>query len=173
MNWAPNVIDLLVKPVVEPANLLDQGFLDELKEAFSTVPYPVGDDYFKAIADRDYVSVSDVNPGDEKKISADIGRDLLLKYYDFLLFLKPDGIQYYLPAYIQVILSDPELIDHWIGETLLMTLGEVTTAQYSSSQLKLLAMFLNHIEEHSKLEDLSVDTELLGKARSNIEVGSN
>jgi len=149
---------------VEPAN-----YLERLEDAFSAVPYPVGDDYFKAIADRDYRSISDVNPGCERMICAHVGRELLLKYYDLLFYLSASGIQYYLPAYIRTILADPDLIDHWLGETLLMTLGEVNTEQYTNNQLRLLTVFLNHMKNLSSYGDVVVDSGLLDMACQNIE----
>ncbi len=139
--------------------------LDKVVSSFSSVPYPYDYDYFKAIADRDYL---DFKPGDQKKHWDDISEEELLKYYDFIFFLDPEGVIYYLPSYIKVIMENTNIADHRFGECLFMEIADLLDPKLLNENQKqsikdFLKYCLDSIHPENELDDV-----LIEKAISNL-----
>ena len=138
--------------------------LENIASSFSSIPYPHGDDYFKAIADRDYL---EFKPGGRKKYWDSISEDELLKYYDFIFFLPQEGVIYYLPSYIKLIIENPQIADQWCGESLFMAISDLDSNLLGIAQKESLVEFLQYCLNsiHPKNE---LDDELVKKAISNL-----
>ncbi|HID28730.1 MAG TPA: hypothetical protein EYP19_01860, partial [Desulfobacterales bacterium] len=74
-----------------------------IDEAFTGTVLPEGEDVRKAVRQRDFLDESDPSLP-ESGLSRDaLTKELLLKYYDFLFYLSPGGVLYYLPSAMKMI----------------------------------------------------------------------
>ena len=122
-----------------------QNIIEDLKKFFPNSPYP-SKDFYQAIADRDYLDVSNLNPNDDIKKWDDIDLKILLKYYDFLLFLDITGQKYYLPAYITILLKHKDIQDTWIFDTSMQVLVEIDCNIFSFEQKSIILDSLQCID---------------------------
>jgi hypothetical protein len=135
----------------------------DLADKFKNNPYPYID-FYKAISDRDYIDIHELNPENNTKEWNSINLKTLLKYYDFLLFLDFDGQKYYLPTYITSVLNNKNIHDTWIFDTLMQVLIEIDVHIFNEEQKKVLLNALECIRQICN----DCDREMLQQAISNI-----
>lgn len=138
--------------------------LDRIVSSFSSVPYPYGHDYFRAIADRDYLEYM---PTEQKKCWGNVSEEELLKYYDFIFFLPQEGVIYYLPSYIKLIMENTNIADHWCGDSLLMAIADLDSKLLNKNQKQLIKDFLHYCLHFIHPEN-ELDEELIEKAIFNL-----
>jgi hypothetical protein len=142
--------------------------INQVKGVFKNITYPKDNDFYKAIADRDYLDVSEINSNGKEKKWEDISKEELLKYYDFIFFLNEDKEKiYYLPAYLTHILSDIEVADSAATESLLMELASINKEKFTSMQLSAVIEFLNFLSA-DKRNGIEYDDHLVNKALNNL-----
>ena len=109
----------------------------------------------------------DFKPGDQKKHWDDISEEELLKYYDFIFFLDPEGVMYYLPSYIKVIMENTNIADHQFGGCLFMAIAGLDPKLLNENQKQSIKDFLKYcldsIHPENELDDVLVE-----KAISNL-----
>ena len=138
--------------------------ITEISHAFATVEYPKKG-FFQAIAERDYLEWDSQN--DKKKIWHDISVDELVKYYDFLFFLDSDGIQYYLPTYMILILENPELYDHHCFDCLLMTVTKLNHSVLLKEQWCVVKSFVAYCRDVIS-QEIELDEDLVERSWNHI-----
>ncbi len=141
-----------------------QDLLNEIDFVWGELPYPDNDDYFKAIADREYQNTYKKS---EKKYWWQISKNELLRNYDFLFYLKDEGVRYYLATYMGHILRYDEVADNYPSETIFMVLGEINLGILNPKQIKIIFDFLSFCFEeiHPRVE---LDVDLLYAAITHI-----
>lgn len=132
----------------------------KIHDAFSGQPYPEGNDFFKAIAHRDYL---EYGPTGRRKEWQGLSVSELLKYYDFLFFLEGSGAVYYVPAYMCHVLDSLEAAEGWPSETLFMTLRRTRKECFSEIQRGVVLLFLDFCTSLIK-QGVSMDESLLEEA---------
>ncbi len=115
--------------------------LNQIDSAFSDVPYPDSGDFFTAIADRDYEEREDLK---NKKKCSQVTKQDLEKYYDFLCFLNSDGVIYYLPSYMKLIIENWELAEHWCTDCILTVISDINIDLLTACQRDSIRVFLNY-----------------------------
>lgn len=134
-----------------------------IHSAFDGIPYPSGHDFYKAIADRDY---KEMISGQEKKWE-DISEQEILKFYDFVFFLKPSGVIYYLPAYMEWVLRSKDVAEEAPAEALFMAIMDLDPRLLTLNQQKVVKEFLIHCRDilSQKVEmDMSLVEDALRRA---------
>lgn len=139
--------------------------IKDIEVLFKKTPYPKKD-FFQAVADMDYLEISDINPLNKKKKWEEIDLDVLLRYYGFLFFLDQDGQKYYIPAYLTALLKYKEIHDTWIFDTLMDVLRTIDCNVFNFKELELINKSLNCIDTICS----QCDKEMLKNVKEKIEL---
>lgn len=136
--------------------------LDEIHSSFNEIEYPFNEDFYKAIADRDYLEYN--SSGKEKKWQ-EVTKEEIKKYYDFIFFLKEHAIIYYIPAYMKLIIQNNDVAENQCTECLFMALEKLNINKIDTLQAKTISIFLEYCKNtiHPEIE---LDEYLLDKAIS-------
>ena len=133
----------------------------EIKEAFEDLSYP-NYDYFNAIVDRDYLDISEVKVSDERKLWRDVSKDEVIKYYDFIFYLKNEGVIYYLPAYMINIVEHEDIASGYPSESAFMAIADIVIDSLSDKQLNAIRDFLiycrDNVQKRIELDEALLDT---------------
>lgn len=139
--------------------------IEDIKKIFSDLTYPNDKGFYHAIADRDYLEIQDEY---EKKEWEDVTKEDLVRFYDFIFFLDHDGVIYYLPAYMCLILEYNELADCQCLDSLLMTIIELENGRLKQEQYNVIYRFLLFCRDVLNPE-YDIDMELCNNAITRIE----
>lgn len=141
----------------------------EISEAFARQPYPQGDDFFKAVAHRDYLEYT---PTSRRKEWQDLSESEILKFYDFLFFLGDAGVVYYIPAYMFHVLDSLEVAEEYPSETLFMALGSVSKECFDDKQRDVVLLFLRFCRAMLE-QGVEMNEDLLERALAAISGSGN
>lgn len=135
-------------------------FSKEINAAFANVPYPTSRDFYQAIADRDY-KINELTSKIKKAV--DVSKEDIKKYYDFIFFLDTDGVIYYMPSYMRLIIQDDEIAQHTCVDSILMAIAKIDLDKMDEIQITVVKKFLVYCRDIIDPR-LDLDTVLINEA---------
>ncbi len=130
--------------------------IDDIDIAFKNISYPKYD-YYHAVADMEYLDLKEVKQENRQKTWDLITDNELVKYGDFIFFMKDFESIYYFPAYMQLILKNIELVDYGLYITFLMKLKDIKLSLLNNEQKKIILEFLEFLKNNDYLDDCDKD----------------
>jgi hypothetical protein len=131
--------------------------IQKIRQAFEDVPYP-GDDCLvdppKGYENRDYPEIAEAFRGKSWQSLSD---DFLIEEYEAIFLLSPQGLHYFLPAYLISGLSESNVLLETLVSFLKPNLKEdlndylmERARLFTPAQKKVIGMVLEYIHEEDK-----------------------